>query len=165
VNALRAQLRQIAPDLPLNSPRTFVEIVNSQAAQPRFVTLLFTFFAVLGLTLAMAGIYGVLSYAVSRRTREIGVRIALGAQRGAVLRMVFKAGARVVGLGLVLGLLASFAATRLLASQIELIEVKSSDPISFLGVITLLTLVAAAACFLPARRAAQVDPIEVLRYE
>jgi ABC-type antimicrobial peptide transport system permease subunit len=107
----------------------------------------------------------VLSYTVSRRTREIGVRIALGAQRGDVLRMVFKAGARVVGQGLVLGLLASFAATRLLASQIELIEVKSSDPISFLGVITLLTLVAAAACFLPARRAAQVDPIEVLRYE
>jgi len=165
VNALRGQLRQMAPDLPLNSPRTFEEILSFQAAQPRFVTVLFTFFGVLGLALAMAGIYSVLSYAVSRRTREIGVRIALGAQRGDVLHMVFKSGAGLVGVGIVVGGIASFGATRLLASQLELFQVKSTDPISFLGVIALLILVAAAACFLPARRAAEVDPMEALRHE
>jgi putative ABC transport system permease protein len=165
LNALRAQLRQMAPDLPLNSPRTFQEIVASQTAQPRFVTLLFLFFGILGLALAMAGIYGVLSYTVSRRTREIGVRIALGAQGGDVLRMVLKTGAGLVGLGIGLGLLASFAATRLLTNQIDLFEVNSTDPISFVVVILVLSVVAAIACFVPARRAANVNPLTVLRCE
>jgi ABC-type antimicrobial peptide transport system permease subunit len=113
----------------------------------------------------MAGIYSVLSYTVSRRTREIGVRIALGAQRKDVLKLIFKAGAGLVGLGVLVGLAASFGATRLLASQIDLFQVNGTDPISFLGVIALLTLVAAMACFIPARRASRVDPLEALRYE
>jgi ABC-type antimicrobial peptide transport system permease subunit len=127
--------------------------------------LLFSLFAGLGLALAMAGIYSVLSYSVSKRTREIGVRIAMGAQRGDVLRLIMRSGTGLVGLGVLLGLLASLAAGRLLASQIGLFQVQGSDPISFLCVIFLLGVVAVAACLVPARRAAQVDPMEALRYE
>jgi putative ABC transport system permease protein len=165
MNALRAQVREMDKEQPLNGPTTFEEILTFQTAQPRFTMLLFTLFASLGLALAMAGIYSVLSYSVSKRTREIGVRIALGAQSGDVLSLIFKSGAGLVGLGVVLGLAASLASSRLLASQIGLFQVTSTDPISFLGVITLLALVAAAACFLPARRASKVDPMEALRYE
>lgn len=165
MNALRAQVREMDKEQPINGPTSFEEILTSESAQPRFTMLLFTLFASLGLILAMAGIYSVLSYSVSRRTREIGVRIALGAQRGDVLRLIFKSGAGLVGLGLVLGLAASLAAVRLVASLIDLFRVESTDPIAFLGVIALLALVAAAACFLPARRASQVNPIDALRYE
>jgi predicted permease len=165
MNALRAQVCQLDVELPVGAPRTFEEILNFQSAQPRFTMVLFSFFGSLGLALAMAGIYSVLSYAVSRRTREIGVRMALGAQRGDILRLIFKSGGRLVAIGMILGLIASFAAARLLASQIDSFRIKSSDPISFLGVILLLSVVAALACFLPANRAGKVEPMEALRYE
>jgi ABC-type antimicrobial peptide transport system permease subunit len=165
MNALRAQVREMDKEQPINGPTQFEEIVGSRTAQPRFIMALFSLFAALGLALAMAGIYSVLSYLVSRRTREIGVRMALGAQRVDVLRLIFKTGGRLVGTGLLIGILASIGAARLLASQVELFQVATADPISFLAVAVMLCVVAATACYVPARRATQVDPMEALRYE
>jgi putative ABC transport system permease protein len=126
---------------------------------------LFSLFAALGLALAMAGIYSVLSYLVSQRTREIGVRMALGARRGDVLGLIFRTGGRLVGAGLFLGIFAGFGVARMLGSQIELFQVTTADPVSFLGVVSLLSAVAMVACYVPARRATKVDPMEALRYE
>lgn len=165
INAVRAQVREMDKEQPISSPMTIQEILTSVVAQPRFTMLLFSLFASLGLGLAMAGIYSVLSYSVSKRTREIGVRVALGAQRNDVLRLIFKSASGLVGSGILVGLLASLGAARLLSHQIGLFQINSSDPISFLGVILLLGVVSAVACFIPAHRAAQVDPMEALRHE
>jgi putative ABC transport system permease protein len=165
MNALRAQVQEMDKEQPLANAFTVNEMLAFGTAQPRFTMALFSLFATLGLALAMVGIYSVLSYVVSRRTREIGVRMALGAQRADILRMIFRTGGGLVGIGMVLGVLASFGAARLLASQLELFQVGIADPISFLGVMVLLGMVAAAACYLPARRATKVDPMEALRHE
>jgi len=127
------------------------EALSFQTVQPRFTMVLFSLFAALGLALAAAGIYSVLSYAVTRRTHEIGVRMALGARRTDVLRLIFKTGARLVGPGMVIGMLASLGAARILRSQIELFGVPTADPLSFLGVVTVLGGVATAACVIPAQ--------------
>src|SRR5207245_4890699 len=111
----------------------------------------FSLFAALGLALAAAGIYSVLSYAVTRRTHEIGVRMALSARRADVLRLIFKIGARLVGPGIVIGMPASLGAARLLRSQIELFRVPTTEPRSFLGVVVVLYGVPAAACLNPVR--------------
>jgi putative ABC transport system permease protein len=163
MKAVRGQIRQIDPQLPVGGMGTMEEALLDQSVQPRFTMVLFSVFAGFGLALAAAGIYCVLSYLVSRRTREIGVRMALGAQRGDVLGLILKDGGRLAGLGIVLGTLASIAAARLLASQIELFHVSATDFVSFAGVVLLLGIVCALACWLPARRATKVDPMEALR--
>ena len=126
---------------------------------------LFSLFAVLGLGLALAGVYSVLSYLVSLRTRELGVRIALGAQPGDILRLILRTGGKLVAVGMVIGALASLAAARLVGSELNLFQVTNTDPLSFLGVAVLLSVVAAAACFIPARRATKVDPMEAIRHD
>lgn len=165
MNALRAQVREMDSEQPLNGPFTFAEILGRRSAQPRFTMALFSLFAALGLALALAGIYSVLSYLVSMRTREIGMRMALGAQQTDIIRMILGMGGRLVGVGIVIGVFASFATARLLRSQVELFRVSTADPVSFLGVAVLLGVVAAAACFIPARRASKVDPMIALRNE
>ncbi len=163
INALRAHVRELDSEQPLTTPVTFEEILGFRAAQPRFTMALFSLFAALGLALALAGIYSVLSYLVSLRTREIGVRMALGAQPSDILRLIMQTGGRLVGAGLVIGVLASFAMAQLLGSRLNLFQVTNTDPVSFLGAAALLCVVAAAACFIPARRATKVHPMNALR--
>src|SRR6266540_3372610 len=165
VNALRAQVRAMDKEQPVNGPTTFDEILGFRTAQPRFIMALFSLFAALGLALAMAGIFSVLSYLVSMRTREIGVRVAMGARPRDILYLIFRAGGKLVVVGLVVGILASLGVTRLLGSQLELFRARAIDPVSFLGVAVLLLAVAAAACFIPARRATKVDPVVALRQD
>ncbi len=165
MNAVRGQVREMDMEQPVNGPTTFNEILGFQTAQSRFTMALFSLFAALGLALAMAGIYSVLSYLVSRRTREIGVRMALGAQQLDVLHLIFGMGGRLVGAGILIGMFASFGAARLLGSQMNLFHVSATDPLSFLGMIVLLSLVAGVACLIPARRATRVDPMVALRSE
>ena len=130
---------------------------------PRTYMLYLVLFAGVGLLLSALGIYGVLAYSVARRTREIGVRMALGADRRNVLAMVMMGGARMISVGVLIGVIASFCLTRFLRNQ--LYEVSPTDPMVFLGVVLLLFSVALVACYLPARRAAAVDPMVALRYE
>jgi ABC-type antimicrobial peptide transport system permease subunit len=120
-------------------------------------------FASLALVLAAIGVYGVMSYAVARRTQEVGIRIALGARSGQVLGMVIRDGMKVIVVSLIVGLASAAAATRLLASQ--LFGVSTVDPLTFTAVPAILAMVALVACYLPARRASRVDPIVALRAE
>jgi putative ABC transport system permease protein len=126
---------------------------------------LFAFFAAVGLVLATVGLFSVLSFLVSRRTREIGVRMALGAQRRDVMELVLKDGGRLAGWGILVGTIASVGAVRIVGSQVDLFQINSTDPVSFAAVVVLLGLVAMLACWLPARRAAKVDPMVALRHE
>ncbi len=160
---VRAAVWDIDKDLPITRIRTMEEVRSMAVMSPRLNLLLFGLFAALALLLASIGIYGVTAYGVARRTREIGIRIALGANRSDVVRSVVSQSIRLVTIGLLLGLTGAFALTRLMTSMIY--GVSSSDPATFSAVAFLLMFVALVACYVPARRAMRVDPIVALRYE
>ena len=160
---MRNALRSVDSDVPLTRLRTMQEVLANSAAQQRFQMLLAALFAVTALLLASLGIYGVVSYAVARRTNEVGIRMAMGAQPGKVYRMVLRQAMVPVVLGLTAGLAASMAAGNVIAQL--LYEVSPRDPVVLVGVALLLTLVGLLACTVPARRATRVDPLEALRCE
>ena len=160
--AVRREIQQLDPYLPIASA-TLVEKLSLPLLPARIVAALLGGFGVLALALAAIGIYGVMSYAVARRTHEIGVRMALGAQSADVLRLVIGQGLALVLLGVALGLVAALALTRLLKSV--LFGISATDPLTFVGIAGVLTAVTLLACYLPARRATRVDPIEALRHE
>ena len=159
----RAAVWDVDKDLPVTRIRTMEEVRSMSVVSPRLNLLLFGLFAALALVLASVGIYGVTAYSVAQRTREIGVRIALGAGRQDVLHLVVGQAARLALFGVLLGLLAAFALARLMTSMMY--GVSSADPLTFVSVAFLLMFGALAACYLPARRAMRVDPIVALRYE
>jgi len=161
--SLRAAARSVDPDVPLFGLRELSDIVDENTAPRRMSVLLIASFAGLALLLAAVGIYGVISYGVSQRAHEIGVRMAVGAQGRDILRLVVGQGARVAGVGIALGLVASLGLARAISGL--LFHVSPFDPGALAGVSALLLLVATAACYLPARRAAQTDPIITLRHE
>jgi putative ABC transport system permease protein len=163
LNPVRAQVREMDADQPLGRPITLSEILGQEVVQPRFTMALFAVFAALGLALAGAGIYSVLSFHVTRRTHEMGVRLALGAPRGHVAGLLLKMGGRLVLTGLAVGIPASLGATRFLRSQ--LVGVQPTDPLAYAAVAVVLGVVTFVACFIPARRAASVDPMVALHQD
>jgi predicted permease len=160
---IREQVKAIDPSQDIWRLRTAATELGELIAMPRFYTLLMGALAALGVVIAAIGLYGVLAYTISQRTREFGVRLALGAQKADVLRMVLRSGAAVTGIGLVVGIAASLFLTRWIESM--LIDVRRIDPMSYGAAALLFALVALAACWIPAWRAAKVDPIVALRYE
>jgi predicted permease len=163
VGAVRERLNVMDASLPLSDVRMMDDVMERAQARPRFLTLLLSLFSVTALAIATVGIYGVVSYSVARRTKEFGLRMVLGAQGGDVLGLVMKQGAGMVVVGLVAGLVVAFALTRLMASL--LFGVAPTDLATFASVTVVLAGVALAACYVPARRATRVDPMQTLRYE
>jgi predicted permease len=164
--AIRREVQSIEPNLPLFHVRTLESQVDESLGQERLVATLAGLFGVLALLLACAGLYGVLSYSVSRRTQEIGIRMALGAERRDVLRMVLKQGMALAAIGIVAGLASAFVLTRYVESLSTLLfGVRATDPLTYAVTIVLMILVGLLACALPARRATKVDPLVALRYD
>jgi predicted permease len=160
-NLLRGTLTQLIPDVPVSEIRTMRAVVSEAAATSASTTILFATFAGVALVLGVVGIYGVLSFLVSRRRREMGVRMALGARRADVLLLVMKEGGKFALAGIALGLVGAFFLAKLLAAQ--LYGVSTVDPMTYISVSVLVAIVTLAACFVPARRAMQVDPMVALR--
>jgi ABC-type antimicrobial peptide transport system permease subunit len=161
--AIREVVAKVSTNLPLFDVKTESQQIDRLLFQERLVARLSGFFGLLALVLACVGLYGLLSYEVSRRTREIGIRLALGAQPGSVLQLVLRQGIALAVVGAAVGIGVALGVTRYLASM--LYDVHANDPLTLIGVAVLLTLVAFAACYLPARRAMRVDPLVALRYE
>ncbi len=163
LSAVRNELQQLDPEQPMAGVATMDELLSGSLSRSRFTMLVLAVFAALALILASVGIYGVIAHSVTQRTQEFGVRMALGASRRDVLRLVLSQGARLTLLGIGLGIVAALIVTRLMATL--LYGISATDPLTFTSVALLLALVALAACYLPARRATRVDPIVALRYE
>jgi len=163
VTGVRAAVAQLDPDLPIAAMRTMREVVAASMAARRFQMVLVGLLSLLALALAVVGVYGVTSYTVACRTREIGVRVALGAQRGDVLRSVLREGLRPVLVGLVLGVAGGQIAAQ--SIRAALFGIGPLDPAALGGVAVVLLLTASLACYLPARRAASLEPLTALRAE
>ena len=160
---VRAMVQSVNPELPVYGAKTLDDAVSASLEQRRFSMDIVAAFAITALLLAALGIYGVISYIVSERTRDIGIRIALGAERRKILAMVLRQGLGLAMAGAALGLAGSVIVSHLMAGL--LYGVMPTDPLTFIGVTLVLTVVALAACYVPARRAMRVDPMVALRYE
>jgi putative ABC transport system permease protein len=161
--SLRSLASSLNPEAPVSNVKPMTIILSGAASTPRSITSLFAAFAALALILGIIGIYGVVSFFVGRRTREIGIRIAMGAQRRDILKLVVNEGLSLTLIGIVVGLAAASALTRFLGTL--LYGVSATDPADFAAVAALFATVALAACYIPARRAMRVDPLTALRYE
>jgi putative ABC transport system permease protein len=162
-SGVRNEVLAVDANLPVFNIRTMASLVNDSVASRRLTAILLTVFAAVALVLAAVGIYGVMSYAVAQRTHEIGIRMALGAPQGSVLRLVVRQGMTLAGIGLAIGLAAAFGVTRWMETM--LYNVSATDPGIYAGIAALIALIALAASYVPARRAARVDPLVALRYE
>ena len=158
---LRREVQALDKDQPIYNVRTMDDVVANSLGTRRVSMQLFAVFAIAALLLAAIGIYGVMAYSVTQRTQEIGIRMALGAQAGDVLRMVVRQGMTLALIGIGVGLAGAFGLTRVLANL--LFGVKATDPVTFVAISLLLTFVALLACYLPARRVSRVDPVIALR--
>jgi predicted permease len=163
IASVRDTIRRIDPNLPLMNVTTQAEAVEGRLAQERLFAQAYVLFGLLALALASIGLFGLMSYSVARRTNEIGIRMALGARRADVVSLVMKESMTMVGVGVVIGLAGAFAASRFIATL--LFGLAPTDPITIVAAIAVMLAVSAIAGYLPARRAARVDPMVALRYE
>ena len=163
IEAVRAAVRGVDPNVPVYEAKSMAAVVSDSISQPRFFALLLSAFAAIALVIAALGIYGVISYTVSQRTRELGIRIALGATEHRVVKLVVGQGIRLTALGAAIGLVGAYELTRVIAKL--LFSVGPTDPVTFAGVTVLLVAVASAASLVPAQRAARVDPALAMRAE
>jgi putative ABC transport system permease protein len=163
VSAIQDRIWSLDKAQPIVDIKSMDQLVSASNAQPRFQTFLLGVFGALGLLLAVVGIYGVISYSVTQRTHEIGIRMALGAEPGQVMRLILAHGLKLAVIGVAIGIGASLALTRLMSTL--LFGISATDPLTFAGVAILLAAVSLAACYIPARRAMRVDPMVALRYE
>jgi predicted permease len=161
--AIEREVASMEPDLPAATSRTLSDLLDERLATERTAAALFGAAGFLALALAAAGVYGVLAYSVARRTREIGIRMALGADAGSVTRLVLRRGMTLAGLGIALGSAAALALTRFISGYLH--GVSPADPLTFSAAVAILVLAAAAACYIPSRRAGRIDPSAALRSE